>query len=32
MNTIYVNWPDGSKVTELEKHEEIQETLGALIK
>lgn len=32
MNTIYVTWPDGSKITEIEKHEEITETLGALIK
>ncbi len=32
MNTIYVTWPDGSKVIDEEKHEEIQKVLGELIR
>ncbi|NWK56034.1 [protein-PII] uridylyltransferase [Verrucomicrobiaceae bacterium N1E253] len=31
MNTIYVTWPDGSKIINEEKHEEITEKLGKLI-
>ena len=32
MNTIYVSWPDGSKVLDEEKHTEIQKALGELIR
>jgi len=32
MDTIYVTWPDGSKVLNEEKHLEIQQKIGALIK
>jgi [protein-PII] uridylyltransferase len=32
MNTIYATWPDGSKIVDEEKHEEIKNTLSELIK
>ena len=31
MNTIYVTWPDGSKIVDEEKHEEIKNTLSEFI-
>ncbi len=31
MDTIYVSWPDGSKVMDLEKHEEIRRKISELI-
>lgn len=32
MNTIYVSWPDGSKILDEDKHEEICKTLNEIIK
>ncbi|MBT8043366.1 MAG: [protein-PII] uridylyltransferase [Verrucomicrobiae bacterium] len=32
MDTIYVTWPDGSKVLDEDKHREIEQTLGELIR
>ncbi len=31
MDTLYVTWPDGSKVTDTAKHREIEQALGELI-
>lgn len=32
MDTLYVTWPDGSKVLDEDKHREVEHTLGELIK